>query len=122
MHFRRAPNRRLYVVADIFRAHHFFELGLVNQAGRLFARAAQDQRAIRRVQFAGHFFDRKQSGGIKSGHVTQAENNDGRQGVKVLGNYRDFVGGAEQKWSMNAEDRGVIRNVFVLQDVDASVT
>src|SRR5258706_13217931 len=116
-----AAESGLHVVANIFRTHDFFELGLMNQARGLLARATENQSPIASVQLAGNFFDCEQSGGIQSGHVAQAEDDYERQRAQILGGGIDFVGGAEQERSVNAEDGGVVRNVFILENVHAAV-
>ena len=55
------------------------------------------------------------------GHVAQANHHDRRQFVHLLRDHGDLVGGAEQKWPVDAEDGGVVGDVFVLQDMHASV-
>jgi len=59
VHFFRTTDRGLHVIANIRRTDDLFEFGLMNQAGRLLARAAQDQHSIARVKFPGHFLNRK---------------------------------------------------------------
>ena len=41
--------------------------------------------------------------------------------MDVFGDHGQLVGRAKQERSVNAEDGGVVGNVFVLQDVDAAV-
>jgi hypothetical protein len=57
MDFFGAPQSRLHVVADVLRAHYLFKLCLMNQAGGLLARAAENQSSIAGVQLAGNFLD-----------------------------------------------------------------
>src|SRR5260370_6566411 len=111
----------LHVGADIFRAHYFFELGLMNQAGGLFARYGENEGSIVGVKLTGNFLDGEKSGGIKCSHVAKTQNHHRRQRVQVLSDRVDFVGGAKQKRSVDAEDGGIVRNVLVLEDVHAAV-
>src|ERR1700682_5235434 len=117
----RPQQRFLHVGANIFAAHDFFKFSLMNHLGRLLAGAAQDQRTLRGVQLLRDFLERKESRSVDSGHVPQANNDDRRKFVHLFRDHPDLVGGAEQKWPVNTEDGGVVRNVFVLQDMQASV-
>jgi hypothetical protein len=47
----------LYIVANIFRAYDFLEFRLMDQAGGLRARAANNQNPAAGVQLPGNFFD-----------------------------------------------------------------
>ena len=47
----------LHVVANILGPDYFFEFCLMDQAGGLLARAAQNQGSITGVQLAGNFLD-----------------------------------------------------------------
>jgi hypothetical protein len=49
----------LHVVADIFGTHDVFKLSLMNQAGGLFAGAAENQSPLGSVQLAGNVFERE---------------------------------------------------------------
>ena|ERR1700731_578388 len=79
-----ARRRAACVVTDIFVANHFFELGLTNESRRLLPRAAENKCPLGRVQLTRHFFQREQSSGVDSCHVTQAQNHHGGQLVHLL--------------------------------------
>src|SRR5215472_10614926 len=98
-----------------------FEFGLMNQRGRLLARATKNQGSLARLQLLGDFLESKQPGGIERRHIAQPQDNYWRQLMDVLGDHRDLVGRAEQEWSVNTEDGGVVRNVLILENVDASI-
>src|ERR1700730_4036805 len=121
MHFLRTAQRFLHVLADIFWADNFRELPLMAQLCGLIAGGAEDQGALAGVQGLGDFFQGEEAGGVEGGHVAQAQDNHRRQLVQVLGHDRNFVSGAEQERSVDAEDGGVARDVFVLENVHASV-
>ena len=92
----------LHVVADILLADDFLEFGLMNQAGGLLTRAAEDEDPIAGMELAGNLLNGEQPGGIESGHVAQAEDDNRRQRVEIPSDGIDFVGGAEQERSVDA--------------------
>src|SRR5580704_9018422 len=102
--------------ADVFRAHMTFEFGLLHELGGLFARATEQERPAGGVQRVGQVADGAKTGGVDGRHVAEAQDYDGRQGIDLAENFREFVGCAEQEWSVDAEDRCVRRDVFSLQD------
>ena len=65
VHFLGAPQRFLYVVANILFAHHLGELCFMNQLRRLLARPTQNQRPLAGLQFLGDLLDREQSSRIE---------------------------------------------------------
>src|SRR4029077_1729235 len=87
----------------------------------LLAGAAEQERAAGFVKLVGKIFDGAETGGVNRGHVAQAQDDNGRQGAQRIENFGEFVSSAEKKWPVNAEDRGVLGNVFALQDMDAAV-
>src|SRR5690242_19708772 len=93
----------------------------MNEPGGLLPSATENQRSIGRFELASNFFQSKQAGSIQRGHVAQAKNHNRGQCMDLLGYERELLRRAEQERSMDAEDGGVIGDVFVLQDVDASV-
>ncbi len=93
----------------------------MDQLCGLLAGPAEDQGALAGVQGLGDFFQGEEPGGVEGGHVAQAQDDHRRQLVQVLGDDGKFVGGAEQERSMDAEDGGIVRDVFVLENVHASV-
>src|ERR1700681_4419678 len=93
----------------------------MDQLCGLLAGPAEDQGALAGVQGLGDFFQSEDAGGIEGGHVAQAQDDHRRQLVQVLGDDGKFVGGAEQERSVDAEDGGIVRDVFVLENVHASV-
>ena len=93
----------------------------MDELGGLFARAAENQRALAGLQIPGNFFQREQSRCIERSHVAQAQNDHWRQLVHVFGHHGNLVRGAKQKRPVNAKNRRVIGDVFILQDVHAAV-
>ncbi len=73
------------------------------------------------MKLVGKIFDSAKAGGVDGGHIAQAQDDNGRQGFQRVENVGELVRGAEEKWPVNAEDRGVLGNVLALQDVDAAV-
>ena len=61
--------------------------------------------------------ERLQARGVDSGHVPQTQNHDRRQVWNAIDDHIDFVGGAEEKRPVNAENGHVRRNFLVLQNV-----
>jgi hypothetical protein len=98
-----------------------FKLGLMNQRCRLLARATKNQGPLARMQLLSCFLERKQPSSIERGHVAQTQDNHRRQLMDVLGDHRNFVSCSEQEWSVNAEDGGVVGNVLILENVNASI-
>src|SRR6267154_996701 len=41
--------------------------------------------------------------------------------MQVFRDYRDFVGGSKQEWAVDAEDRSIVGDVFVLEYVHAAI-
>src|SRR5208283_5394580 len=97
------------------------ETGFAHQVFRLRPGAADQHGAPTFLQGGREFFKSSDAGGVNGSHIAQTENDDGRQGGKVIGDGHDLVGNTEQKWSVNAIDRGVIGNLLVLQVVGAAV-
>src|SRR6266851_6438077 len=121
VHFLSPAQGFLYVVADVFFSDYLGELGLVDQLRGLFAGAAEDQRPFAGVQLLGDVFQGEEAGSVEGGHVAKAQDHDRRQLVQVLGDDGDFVCRAEQERAVDAEDGGVVGNVFVLENVHAAI-
>src|SRR5579864_5393063 len=73
------------------------------------------------MQLLCDFFQRVEPGCINCGHVTQADNDNRRQFLHVLCDGRYLVGGGEQKRAVNPKNSCVVRDLFVLQNVNATV-
>src|SRR5258708_19942466 len=73
------------------------------------------------VKVGGKVLDGAEASGVDGGDIAQGQDDNGRQGLQRIENVGELVRGAEEKRPVNAEDRGVIRNVLALQDVDAAV-
>src|SRR5689334_7132022 len=87
--------------ANIFGADVALEFGLLHELGGLLAGAAEQQRAAGFVKLVGKIFDRTEAGGVDGSHVAEAQDDNGWQGVQRIENVGEFVGGAEEEWSVN---------------------
>src|SRR6266567_4664328 len=121
IYFRSPLQRFGNASANVFSADVAFELGLLHELRGLFARAAKEQRASRIMQRVREVADGAEPRGVNRGHVPQAQDNDGRQGVDGMENIRELVRRAEEKWPMNPVNNRVVRNILSLQDVHAAV-
>ena len=108
--------------ADVFRADVAFEFGMLHEFGGLFAGATEEEMAAGGVEAVGEFADGAEASGVDGGHVAKTEDDDGREGTDVVGDFLELVGGAEEKWSVNAIDDGVVGDVLALEDVDGAVS
>jgi hypothetical protein len=52
------PQSFLHVLANVFASNYVFKFGLPNELSGLFAGATENQRAIGRMKFSRHFFQR----------------------------------------------------------------
>src|SRR6266566_7543235 len=107
--------------ADILLADVPFEIGLLHQLRGLFAGAAQKQGASRSLQGVRQVADSAESGSIDRGHISQAQDNNGWQGVDGMEDVGKLVGGPEKKRSVNPVNNGVVRDILTLKDVHAAV-
>jgi hypothetical protein len=73
------------------------------------------------MQLFGDFFQSKQSGGIGGRPVAKAQDHDRRQLVQVFGDDGDLVRRTEQERAVDAEDSDVVGDVFVLENMHATI-
>ena len=62
-----------------------------------------------------------QSGGIDGGHISQSQNDNGRESRQVRCLFSKLVGCAEQEWPMNSQDGYKRGHVLILKDVRLAV-
>ena len=111
----------LDVRAHVLRARHLDETRLLHHGLRLLPRAAEYRGPTRRPQPQRQIFERAQAGGVDRRHVAQPKDHDGRQLVDPIGDALQLVGGAEEERTVDAEDRHVVGDVLVLQDVHPAI-
>src|SRR5271170_3825847 len=97
------------------------EFSLLHQASGLLTRAAQDQSSAGAVYRVGKLFESLQPGRVNRCHVAKTKDNDRWQLRDLRKYFVDFVGGAEEKRPMNAEDGYIRRNFLVLQNVSVAL-
>src|SRR5947207_14477684 len=107
--------------ADILLADVPLEIGLLHQLRGLFAGAAQKQGASRSLQRVRQVADSAEPGGVDRGHISQAQDNNGWQGVDGMEDVGKLVRGSEKKRSMNPVNNRIVGEVFSLRDVHAAV-
>ena len=73
------------------------------------------------MQLFRDFLQRVQSGRIDCRHIPQTDYHNRRQLLHFLGYRRNLVRCTEQKRSVNPKNGRIIRNILVLQNVDASI-
>jgi hypothetical protein len=93
------------------------EFSLLHQSSGLLARAAQDQSSAGAVDGVRKFLESLQARRVNRCHVSKPKDNDRRQLRDPGKDFVDFVSSAKEKRTMNAEDRYVERDFFVLQNV-----
>src|SRR5208282_5166125 len=111
----------LHVFAYVLGPDYPLELSLMDQLGWLLASAAEYQSPLAFMQFFGDLFQGKKTGSVESSHVPQPQNHYGGQLVQVFCNDGNLVGRPKQERTVDAEDRRIVRNVFVLQNMDAPI-
>jgi hypothetical protein len=86
----RSCQRGRNTVANIFRADVPFEFGLFHQLRGLLVCSTQQQLPSRGVHSIGKLTDRAETGSVNRRHISQAQNDDLRQGIQFLRNVRKF--------------------------------
>src|SRR3982750_556283 len=104
VHVRGTLERVVHVRTDVGVADVAMEVGARDEPCGLMARPAQDQTSAGLLHRGGEFFKRAQTGGVQPCHVAEPQDDDLRKTVHVIVDDPELIGGAEQKWSMNAED------------------
>src|SRR5579862_3677558 len=78
-----AGDGRLNIGQDVFGADVFHELGTGDQFGGLIARSADEQGTPRSAEPIGEGLNGVEASRVQGGHVAEAKNDDGREGVDV---------------------------------------
>src|SRR4051812_48808979 len=99
----------------------FFKVEPVHQLCRPFRSAAENQASARAMDRIGKLFQSLETGGVDRRHIPEAKDNDGRKVVQAVKHLFEFLRCSEQEGTMDAEDRNVGRNRFILQYVEAAV-
>ncbi len=109
------------VGANIFGADVAVEASFTHKRLRLWACAANQHRPSAIVKSSGQFFQRSNAGSVDGGHVAKPKDYNQWKGRDLVSDDIDLIGDAKEKRTMDAIDRGVIGNVFVLKIVDTAV-
>src|SRR5215467_5312737 len=107
--------------ANVFRANVAFKFGLLHKLSWLLACTAEEQVTAGGMDTVREFADGSEAGGIDRSHVAEAENDNGREGLDLVCDFVEFVGGAEEKRAVNTIDDSVVGDVLALKDMDGTV-
>ena len=111
----------LNVGHDVFAAEAVKEACAAEELGGLLHGTAEDQGAAGVVQALGEGLDGVDAGGVDGGHVAEAQDDDGLEGVDVDGGFDELFCGSPQKRTVDAEQRDVGRNDAALEHVRQAV-
>ena len=113
--------RVLDVRAHVRVANVLVKLGASHQRARLLAGAAEEQIAARRVQRVRELLERREASAVDRGHVAQPQYDDRRQRRNAFGDHIELVGRPEEERAVDPEDRYVVGDLLVLEDVGSPV-
>src|SRR5579863_9279452 len=119
--FSRAGEGLLHVGQNIFRADALEKFRSREKLRRLIARATHEEYFARFVQTLREAFECVDSGGIERRHITEAQDDNVAKMTEVARSFGQLLGGSEEEWPVDAEDRHIGGDVLILQDVGLPV-
>src|SRR3569623_949876 len=107
MQFSGAIKGGLDVGLDVFATDMIEEAGVLQEFRGLLHGSAEQECATRVGEALGEGLDGVRACGVDRGHIAQAQDDDGREGLDVRGCVDEFLRCAEEEWAVYAEERHV---------------